>query len=328
MASFNPDTTWIGVAGVGYSASLAIGVNALQIDIHHMGGQPTAVRTLITSFRAGLVADAGIPLASMLVTGCNDRRQLDGLKSSGLDWEATAGLKASATAKIGQRFANQMLNEISSDVALWAMNTAAKDYTNWLLDNVTGPPATGPQFKLIPWPFSVSVGAGLFYEWQTLRLLSGHIGWQYIRPRWNIETYGGSVYLHMTDIPEQTGTEIDLSMSVPSRGVDPVICFGGPGQRPTTRIRRYVIDGSLTESRQSSMGGINLTKLLPVGLSRAGFFTVGMTDEVERNGILKVRLSVRGRSGSDYWTSNDIVVFQTNAEGRIVRYRGPYRTLD
>lgn len=325
MVSFNPNTTWIGVLGGGVTGALLIGGSVFQIDLWHMGGDPVPARVLVTSTRVGLVAEAGLPTCSLVVTGCRYPDEMDGITSSGIDWEASIGFRAGAAAKTGRQIAEAMFAEVAAEVSFWAMNEASKRYTQWL-HNDLGIVKPGRQFNLLPWPMSPTVGAGVFYDWQKLQLMRGNLGWKYIKPYWSVENYNGSVHFHMGNIPEQDDTRIKIGLSLPRFGADPVICFESPLRRSGyTYFDGLVADAGLIEHRRSPMGGINLTKLRPVGLSKAGLFTVQRTDEVVRNGIVQVRPYVLGPVGSELWTARDTVEFETDSEGRFVRARGSHQ---
>ena len=232
-----------------------------------------------------------------------------------------------AVAGVGAKIANAMKNEIVSGVTDWAMHSSAKEFVNWAYNNVVNePPKGGPEFKLIPWPMAMSVGAGLFYERQTLRLLRGRTGWHYIKPNWSVVNGSGCVHLTMHDIPEQDGTRIRIGFAVPQYGFDPVIAFGGHRMRSRIYIEGVVYDGQLMESRTSFFPGVNLTKHLPVGLSRAGFFTVGQTDEVVRNGRVRLRPFVIGDDVFRFWNAEDTVEMETDRDGRFVRTRDSHKT--
>lgn len=321
MASFNPNTTWIGLLGGGVSGSLVAGGSVFQIDLWHMGGDPVPVRVLVTGRRVGLTAEVGTGLCALVVTGCRESRDMDGIGSAGLDWELAVGLKGSAIARSGARLLKTMAAEATAEVANWAMHESAKRFVQWTVDDL-GIVQSGRQFNLIPWPGSVGVGAGIFYEWQTLNLLGGNLGWKYISPYWSVENFQGSAYLQMGDIPEQDGTEIRIGLRLPEFGIDPLVVFGGHRRRGDYFFRGYVYQAGLFPSRRRGYAGINLSELVPVGLSRAGLFSVTHTDEVVRSGVVRARPVVFGLADMESWAARDTVELVTDGSGRFVKARG------
>lgn len=325
MAWFNPNTTWIGLLGGGVTGAVAAGGSVIQIDLHHMGGDPVPARVLVTSLRVGLVLEAGAATCALIVTGCRHPSEMEGITSAGLDWELAAGLKAGATAKTGRQFAQKLWNEVLDEVKGWAMNEPAKRLVQWTMDDL-GIVQSGRQFNLLPWPLSLSVGAGVFYEWQKLTLLRGPIAWNYIKPYWSVENYNGSVYFHMGNIPEQDTTRIRIGLSVPRFGFDPTICFAHPMRRSgDAYFEGRVIDGGLMDGRYVGNPGINLTELRPVGLSRPGLFTVDRVNEVVRNGRVEVRPYVLGPAGTVLWTARDTAELLADSEGFLYRVRGTHQ---
>src|SRR5690554_4447323 len=101
MAEFKADTTWLGLLGGGVSGSIIGGGSIYQIDLWNMGGAPLPVRVLVTGRRVGVMAEAGTALAALIVTGCRTGAEMDGITSSGLDWEFAVGLKGSALVRAG-----------------------------------------------------------------------------------------------------------------------------------------------------------------------------------------------------------------------------------
>src|SRR3990172_4738109 len=186
------------------------------------GGNPLPARVLITGKRVGAMAEAGASHALLIVTGCRTAKDMDGIEDSGLDWELAVGLKGSALLKTGATLFKTVCAEVCAKTVNWAAHESAKRLVQWTMDDL-GIIKPGRQFNLLPSPLSFAVGAGIFYEWQTLHFLGGKIGWQYISPKWYIDTVRGNVWLQMYNIPEQNGEEVRIGFSVPEWGLDPYI---------------------------------------------------------------------------------------------------------
>ena len=200
--ALNYETTWVGFLGGGVSGSIIAGGSIYQIDVWNMGGKALPARVLIKGKRLGIVAEAGTSLAMLIVTGCRTAEDMDGITSSGLDWELSLGLKGSALVKTGTKLFKAAAAHAAAKMVNWAVHESAKRLVQWAMDDL-GVVKSGKQFNLLPSPVAFGIGAGIFYDWQTLHLLGGKIGWKYISPKWSVETYNGNVRLQLFDIPEQ-----------------------------------------------------------------------------------------------------------------------------
>jgi hypothetical protein len=327
--ALNYDTTWLGLLGGGVSGSIIGGGSIYQIDVWNMSGKPLPARVLVKGTRVGIVAEAGTALAMLIVTGCHTAKDMDGITSSGLDWELAVGLKGSALVKTGSKLFKMVVGHAIAETANWAVHESAKRLVQWAMDDL-GVVKPGKQFNLLPSPLAFSIGAGIFYEWQTLKLLGGKIGWQYISPKWMVETYNGNVRLQLFDIPEQDGEEVRVGFSVPEWGFDPYIRWrkkkgeARVDSQNDFQIVGYAYQGCIFE-RRDGMGysGINLTNLRPVGRLEEGVFSMpSSTKEVKRGGKLKVRPEIFWFGNMTYWTANDTIEMALDSDGCFVNAGG------
>ena len=327
MSTFDPDTTWVGLLGGGVSGSIIGGGSIYQIDLWHMGGLPLPVRALVTGKRFGVVAELTTAFAALVVTGCRTGKDMDGITSSGIDWELAVGLKGSAIVKTGAKLFKTMAQTAAKGVN-WATHESAKRFVQWTVDDL-GVVLPGKAFNLLPSPVSFGIGAGIFYEWQTLNLLGGKIGWQHLSPSWTVENYQGGVYFQLLDIPEQDGERIHLGFSVPEWGIDPYIRWkkekgeGRVGEK-NYHIDGYVYEGALFE-RQDGMGfsGINLSNYLPIGRLEEGILTgLESTKTVTKNGKLTLQPQVFQFGNYAYWSANDTMTVDTDGSGRLIKVEG------
>ena len=318
------NTTWIGLLGGGISGSVVAGGSVYQIDVWNMGGNPIPARALVTGKRVGVVAEVGTSHAMLIVTGCLNAGEMNGITSSGIDWELALGLKGSALVKTGAKLFKMVVADATAKVANWAMHESAKRLVQWTMDDL-GIVKPGKQFNLLPSPLSLSVGAGIFYDWQTLKLLGGNIGWQYISPKWFVESVNGSVRLQLYNIPEQDGAMVRIGFSVSEWGLDPYIRWkkktgeAHVDSHQNYQIVGYVYDGYLFE-RRDGMGyaGINLSNLQPVGRLEEGFFSTSRTNEVKKRGKLTVRPVVFQFSNYEYWKASDTIDVTLDPNGCFV----------
>jgi hypothetical protein len=318
IMDINFDTTWIGVLGGGASGSIIAGGSIYQMDIWNMGGNPLPARVLVKGKRVGAMAEVGAAHAILVVTGCRSAKEMDGIESSGLDWEFALGLKGSALINTGSKLFKIVSAEISAKVAEWAVHASAKRLVQWMMHDL-GIVKPGRQFNLLPTPLSFAVGWGIFYEWQKLHLLGGKIGWQYISPKWYVESVLGDAWLQLYNIPEQDGEEVRIGFSIPEWGLDPYIRWEknkGVSRLNDFQIVGYAYDGYFFE-RRDGMGysGINLSKLRPVGRLEDGILSTSRTDEVKKGGWLKVRPAVFRFGNVCYWEADDTVEMMLDSNG-------------
>lgn len=326
--NFDPNTTWLGLWGGGVSGSAVGGLSFYQVDLWHMGGDPLPVRALVTGKRLGVVAELGTAHAALLVTGCSSPKDMDGLTDSGIDWELSVGVKAKNWVKSTSAVFKQMVAEAGAKAANWAMHEPAKRFVQWTMNDL-GIVQPGKAFNLIPSPLAVGVGAGIFYEWQTLNLLGGKIGWQHISPKWSVENVQGNVYFQLLDIPEPNGELVHLGFSVPEWGVDPYIRWkkekgeGRVGEPQNYQIDGYCYERALFE-RRDGMGfaGVNLSNYLPVGQLETGIFSVSNTTTVKKSGKLTIRPVVFQFGNYEYWSAKDTMTVEVDGSGRFVRVEG------
>lgn len=322
--ALNYATTWIGFLGGGVSGSIIGGGSVYQIDLWHMGGDPLPVRVLVTGKRLGIVAEAGTSMAMLIVTGCKSGKDMDGITSSGIDWELALGVKGSALVKTGAKLFKIAAAQAAATLVNWAVHESTKRVAQWAMDDL-GIVKSGKQFNLLPYPLGLGIGLGIFYEWQTLTLLGGKIGWKRISPQWQMETSNNNVRLQLFDIPEQDGTKVLLGIAIDEWGLDPYIRWKKKkgsvsiGHSHEYHIIGYAYQGRIFESRDGKgSSGINLTNLQPVGQMEAGWLSTSNTKEVEKNGKFKVYPVVFNFSNFPYWTADDTVEIKVDSDGFFV----------
>jgi len=327
MASYNPDTTWIGLLGGGVSGSIIGGGSIFQIDLWHMGGNPLPVRVLVTGKRVGAVAEVGTAMCALLVTGVRNPKDMDGITSSGLDWELAVGLKASALAKTGASLFKAAAAEAISTGVNWATHESGKRLVQWIMGDL-GIVQSGKQFNLIPSPVAVSVGAGIFYEWQTLNLLGGKIGWQYMSPQWSVENVQGDVWIIIKDIPEQDGEYVKLGFAVDEWGIDPHIRWKGDRSGARVGSNKIHINAwsyhgfAFDDPKGQGFAGVNLSNYLPIGRSEAGVMSVERTKTIAKNTTLTVRPQIFEFGNYEYWSASETMKVDTDGDGRFVKVHG------
>jgi len=329
---FNYDTTWIGILGGGVSGSIIGGGSVYQIDLWNMGGNRLPVRVFVTGKRVGLVAEVGTAHAMLIVTGCKTAQEMEGITSSGIDWEAKAILNEGAFVKTGAKLFKTVLAAAAAKVTDWAAQESAKRLVQFLTDDL-GIVKPGKQFNLLPSPLSLSIGGGIFYEWQTLNLAAGNIGWMYSSPKWWMESYNGFIRMQMSEIPEQDGTPLRFGFSVPKWGLDPYIRWKkNKGEahvdgRHAFQIVGYVYDGFLFERRDGmGIAGVNLTNFQQTGrLEEAVVSMPKYTSQVTTGGKLNVRPVVFQFANVQRWEADDTVEITLDSKGYFVNASDPLK---
>ena len=328
----NYDTTWIGILGGGVSGSVIAGGSVYQIDLWNMGGNRLPVRVFVTGKRVGAVAEVGAAHAMLIVTGCKTAKEMEGITSSGIDWEAKAIINEGAFVKTGATLFKTVLANAAAKVSDWAAQESAKRFVQYV-GNDLGIVKPGKQFNLLPSPLSLSFGGGIFYEWQTLNLAAGNIGWMYISPKWWIESYNGFIRMQMGNIPELDGTRLGFGFSVPEWGLDPYIRWSKKkgdayvDSHNTYQIVGHVYDGYLFERRDGmGISGINLTNFQQIGrLEDSVFATPKNTNQVKKGGKLKVRPVVFRFANVQRWEADDTIELTLDSEGYCVNANEPMK---
>lgn len=326
MTTFDPETTWVGLLGGGVSGSIIGGGSIYQIDLWNMGSNPLPVRVLVTGKRLGVVAEAGTALAALVVTGCRSGKDMDGITSSGLDWEIAIGVKGSAMVKTGAKLFKVMASEAAAKAINWAAHESTKRFVQWAMKDFSLFEKGSKQFNLIPYPLSIGIGAGIFYEWQTLNILGGDIGWKHIKPSWTAENFQNSVYFQLLDIPEQDSQLVRLGFSIPEWGIDPYIKWKKEKGEGRVGEKNYHILGNSFEgafferSDGTGFSGTNLGNYTPIGRLEEGVLTgFSNTSTVQTNGKLKVRPHVFRFGNFPYWSASETMTVEVDGKGRFIK---------
>lgn len=328
MSLYSPDTTWMALLGGGFSGSVLAGGSVFQFDLWNLGARRLPVQVLVTGKRAGIMAEAGTAMAILLVTGCKTDREMDGITSSGIDWEFSFGGDADAVAKTGLALFKEVMKAAGKKTGEWALNESGKRLAQYIVGDL-GVVQPGKQFNLLPTPLSISAGAGIFYEWQTLHLLDGKIGWNYFSPKYAVENRSGSVFMRMKDIPVKDGTTIHLGFGVDEWfSIDPNIKWvqtpSGPRiGRSKLHIDCTVYGGELYQNyNRNSAPGIDLSKLQSAGRSEAGMLSVTDTKEVKKSGKLTIYPRIFEFTNYPYWSADDTMTVHVDSKGRFTKVDG------
>ncbi|MGL4238596.1 hypothetical protein [Tabrizicola sp.] len=327
MDSMDYSDKWLGIAGGGFSGSAIIGGSVYQLTMWNMGGDPVPVQALITGGRIGVSLQVDAGHAVCLLTGVKNLRVQSKVESSGIDWGLSVGAKIDSLLK-----GSGELVKLAAKGGNWAGQEAAKAIVQKEMGDLDIFSKTKADFVLIPTPASVGIGAGLWYEWQTMRPVGGDQTWRYLKPKWRVTSNAGRLLLRMTDIPEPDGTPIVLRVLFDRFGPDTTAIWSSSQPHRSLRsgnpnILGYVYGGKLYPS-QRAVGdlddGIDLSERVQIG-SVTGWGgnrsseimvdrTVGVSIAVSENRYGDVTYA----NNTFRWRSNNYIKVRFNSQGSPV----------
>ena len=109
-------------------------------------------------------------------------------------------------------------------------------------------------------------------------------------------------------------------MKLDEFGIDPHLEFqsrrGGSRRNARMYISCYSYGGQLfAERRGTGFPGVNLSKYVPVGTGQSTLFGSKDTNDVVRNGKLKLYPEVFEFANYPYWSGDDTFEVNTNSDG-------------
>lgn len=320
--------TWIGLAGGGFGFSVGAGVGVYGMKLYNMGSNPIPIQATIVGKRLGLTIGAEVAHAVCFMTGVSKSSDFDTLSSSGVDWNISAGVDIDSIIKGGGKVIKALMSVAKrSQAGGWAKNEAAKKAAQWAMGDL-GTDFSKMNFYLIPTPAALSVGAGIWYEWQTLYKSGSNMAWKYTPPQWGIETPGGKMLLRMRGIPEPDGRRMCFRIRKDTWGYDDTIRFkphsavGNYGQRGTRTANLFgtVSGGRLWQNGKVGRGkdGIDLAPLVPTGETVTGAMSVYTNTDIDKNDTIKIGISVSHNQSNYYkWESDKYIKVTTDGSGRL-----------
>ncbi len=311
---------WIGFMGGGFGASAIVGGSYYCLPLYNMGLNQDPLHVAVFGRRLGLTLQAEAAAACCIMTGVPSGDRFERMESSGVDWALGAGFNISATVQNGSEALNALVNLAVTTVG-WSLEETAKNLVRSVMGDVEANAST-QNFVLLPTPASLSIGAGIWYEWSDVLRIGHNLIWQREPPQWGIETMGGGVKLRMQNIPMRDGETISLAITHDVLGPDDYLEWETNGMR-TGRLHGVVWGQKLyplgTRAAQSGgPDGISLSDLAICGRNVGHVFSMGTrSDEVVRNDTLDIGVNVM--SGAlELFTSDDYCEVRADARGRIV----------
>ncbi len=306
---------WLGKLGGGLGASVVAGFSVCQAEVWSMAGGRVPMRVLITGKRLGLTANAEAGHYIVLVTGVRSPSCFHEIKSKGVDWVLTIGGKADAVVKSTGKL-GRALWSASKSAGNWAAQESAKKAVQGAMGDFNLP-TKEPGFILLPTPLATGLGAGLYYEWQTLVKLGDDIAWEYVKPNWWLEVNQRNVLLHMDSIPEQDDVTIPLQITQKVFGPDNILRFSNRINGPlTTVIRANVKRGRLYDTNGTM--GVVLSDRQIGGVTEIGMLTVSRKTRDFSGKTIDIAINVaRSDSGTNLykWSSREYAKVTINQHG-------------
>lgn len=317
---------WLGMVGGGMGASFIAGMSVYQINMWNMAGGEVPMPVIIVCKRLGVVATAGMAHAVCLITGVTSPNEFTEIKSKGVDWALSVGADVDSVVK-GLGGVADLIKSAGSKAGNWATQESAKKAVQGVMGDFT-PTTTQPNFVLLPTPLALEVGAGVFYEWQTLTKTGTDVAWRYVQPSWWLEKKNGKVLLQMNAIPERDGALIGLQFRLKTWGTDDVLIFRTNrmemvGFRQTNMLKtvRGTVRGGALYGENSQTPGLDLSALIPAGKLEVGLLSTDNKAKTFTNEGLQIGLSVtrdpRSETNLYKWVSKDYVRIRTGVGGQF-----------
>ena len=310
---------WLGLAGAGFGFSVIGGVGVYQVNLFCMDGKPVPIRALVVGKRLGATLQAETAHAVCLMTGIRSADGMTEIKSNGVDWALSLGVKADSFLKSGSAVAKGLV-ELAVHSGNWAAHESAKKLVQGLMGDFELTPKA-PSFILLPTPVALGIGAGIYYEWQTMSKVGTDLAWEYLKPQWRLADEGGRVLLKMKGIPEPDGAEFNFHIRENVWGADNLLRFAVPPRREGEHMLTGTVrNGMLCDPQMGLSDGFDLTSRVPVGKTTIGMLSVGKNAEVEKNADVSIGVSVcRGRINLYRWESDDYATVRSDGAGKFTR---------
>jgi hypothetical protein len=323
--------TWLGLAGGGVSGSLVVGGSAYQINLWRMDGRNVPLRVLITGFRAGLVAQVEAGHMICILQNVTNPSDFSTIKSSGLDWSLGSGVDWDSVIKSGGKLSAELVKlagkKTAQEMGSWAGQEATKKAVQGYMDDYDLKPK-GQAFIMLPTPAALSAGAGLFYEWQTMRQLNGDkIAYEYIPPEWGFVGKGESLEMIMRNIPEQDGTRLCLQFANDTWGANETLHFSNnQSTSPTNATSKFWVTVKNGRAYTNGIEGIPLGKMSIIGDTPNTFVTMPKPEKSNyANKTFNMEMWI-GKSDSVLarWKSDETFKVTTDSKARITSVGSKY----
>lgn len=269
------NSTWIGIAGSA-TAKGSVGYT-LGSTVQHLHlwncGNPKSLQAacVVTGSLNGLALHAGLGTSVAIITGVQHKAQLNGLVSSGWDFAIDVGGKIGDAIKTASRSPSILKAVLeyqkSADLATWLASESGKTAVNSMTGDFGLANGT-PCFEIFSTPAGAGLGAGVWYENQTLSLCGSGLAWENVTINWRLVKHRDSIWLQMRNIPEKDGEELGvIGKQFHTLYPDGLVTLGQPKGSILGDARVVVRNGCIHEIDTAARlvgsppegGGINLS---------------------------------------------------------------------
>ena len=314
-------TTWLGLAGSA-GTTVVIGGSVSYVGFVNMENPQATMQCGVSGMRLGAAAHLGGNISLAIMTGVSGKSNVSGLKSGGVDFAVDIGAKWGDTLKVGGRTAQvlKLLGKVDDlpKLKVWANSERAKIAINALTGDLELS-HTKPSFAMFSVPFAgAGVGAGVWYEWQSIHAFDGARAWNFFKPVWRLYKHMGQIWLQMGNIPAEDGTTIIVNFREGVWGRDKSLEVTEPFLDGTSSvIAGTVQDNLLVEDDQSAPiarnapphGGLNLSKRTLAGRwTRNGVARCAAGEKID----IALDVAVDGKS---VWETDQYVQIVTDRSG-------------
>ena len=316
------DKTWVGIAG-GLGVSVVGGISANFIKFVNMKNTQATMTCGVSGLRLGAVAHVGGNISLAILTGVKTRSDIKNLKSGGWDFAADFGAKWGAMVKAGGWAAKGLkaLNTVSDlpKLRLWAGSEAGKNFVNFLTGDLEMS-QTKPSFAMVGTPAGLGLGAGVWYEWQSVTALGGGRAWEHFKPCWRIVKHQGNHWLQIARVPEEDGKDLIVNFREDVWGYDHSLKMEEPFLDGWSSVISGVVrDNFLFEHSKSRAPVNNLPPHAGLNLTwrrLAGRWTRHGVEPIAAGTKLGIGLDV-ATGGKTVWEADKYITVTINSQSDI-----------
>lgn len=320
--------TWLGIA-IGGGASAIYGKSGYILQFLNCAHPTSQVSCVVGGVRAGLAIHANCGVSFALLTGVGGPKDLERAQGGGYDFAIDLGIRFGDIVKSGGYIGMAIedgikeLNRLfyTTDLAAWIGSERGKAFINALLGELS-PSNTVPTLCMFGTPAGAGLGAGIWYEYQSVYEVGAMSAWACVPLAWRLHHYGGDLWLQVKDIPAKDGSEIIFFGKEFCYGLDGVMHFAEPKRirHSPSDIVSYktyssgIVIGNKLQEKPSFQkgrgapppdGGINLS-LRSLQSSRGLFYNSDITSGSTMNMGIGIRFD--GQLVWESYTSTQVVV--------------------
>jgi hypothetical protein len=274
---------------------------------------------LVICKRLGAMAHVGGSHAVAVMVGVDAIHDVEGLSSSGVDFELDIGIKIGSILKSAGKLA-KLLNAVIKAVGKAAQQEAGKKFAQGVMGDLSLD-NRGRGFYMISTPAGAGLGGGVWYEWQEVVPLGGRKAWDKAPPKWKFESKNGKVRVMMENVPEQDDCKIGVQFRIGEWGQDPRIKWKSiyGGNFFVSEFMGIVHQHELYEHKGYGVRGekgIPISEEQPIGTYKHGIGTMKNYNTVHKNTHLDIGVNVL-KDSQVFWESKRYARVTTDANGRF-----------